>query len=57
MRRDNGPSIDQGGDLVDWETSAMPLRNLRQIGWGRLERGGSGAIATAVNAMARATVP
>jgi hypothetical protein len=29
MRRENGPSIDQRGDLVDGETSAMPLRNLR----------------------------
>jgi hypothetical protein len=56
MRRDNGPSIDLGGDLVDGETPAMPLHNLRQIGRGRLERGGGGAIATALYAMARATV-
>jgi hypothetical protein len=57
MRRESGPSIDHSGELIDGETSAMPLRNPCEIGWGRLERRGSGTITTAVHAVACATIP
>jgi hypothetical protein len=56
MRRDNGASIDQSGNLVDGETATVPLHNLRQIGRGWLQRRGRGAIATTVQTMAGATV-
>jgi hypothetical protein len=56
MGRDDSPSIDHGGELSDEEQAIMPLRNAREIRRRRLERGRSGAIPTAVYAMARARI-
>ena len=45
MGRDDGPPVNKGSNLGNWEVPCTPLGNTREIGWGRAEGRGGGAIA------------
>src|SRR5262245_56305464 len=56
MGREDGPSINNGGNFGDREAPSTPLGNAREIGRWRAEGRSSGAIAASCHPMAGATI-